>query len=84
MKLTYTSLEDVAQALVDVVSLIRDQDFAASDKRTAHLTRLEILVAGAVHRKSMCKDGSLSAQLMDYIASPDGSNKKPKLSIVKG
>ena len=75
---------DVAQALGDVVCLIRAQDFVASDKRTAHLTRLEILVYAANFRKAKCAEGSLSAQVMHYIASPNGSKKKPKLTIVKG
>lgn len=83
-KFTYASQEDVAQAFIDFVSLIRDVDEASSDRRVSHLTRFEILIAGALHRKALCKEGSLSAQLMDYIASPSGSKKKPRLRIVKG
>jgi hypothetical protein len=82
MKFTYSSLQDIGQALVDVVCLIRDVDEVSSDRRTAHLTRHEILVEAALLRKASSADGSLSQKLMEFIVSPSDATK-PKLSIVR-
>lgn len=83
MRLTYKSLDDVAQALGDLACLIRDMEEVSSDRRTAHLTRHAILIEAALHRKAIRENGSLSKQLMEFIVSPTQGDDKPKLSIVR-
>jgi len=82
LRFTYASLHDVAQALVDIVCLLRDVDEVSSDRRAAHATRHEILAQAALQRMKTCSDGSLTAQLMEFIASPTDASK-PKLSVVR-
>ncbi len=78
VRLTHAGVDDVAQALVDVLTMALDVEFVGSDRRTWNVSRREVWRMAAEELRAKRAPGSLSSQLIDYIAS---SHNKPRKTL---